>query len=122
MTYQTPRSSWPLSKTGATNAEAAAYQDANEYGERHRLAGEQLIELERRHRTQGKALDDLAVQRISSFLKSYAEMRSGEQFVMGEVRAQSRERIRWSLGLGLLAIALLFAPVPWRRLRARLSG
>jgi len=103
-----------------TKAEAAAYQDASEYGERHRLAGEQLIELEQRHRTQGEALDDLAVQRISSFLKSYAEMRKGEQFVMGEVRARARERIRWSVSLGLLAVALLFAPLPWRRLWARL--
>ncbi len=62
----------------------------------------------------------MAVQRISSFLKSYAEMRKGEQFVMGEVRARARERIRWSVGLGLLAVALLFAPLPWRRLWARL--
>lgn len=104
-----------------TKAEAAAYQDANEYAERHRLAAEQLIELERRHRTQGEALDDLAVQRISSFLKSYAEMRRGEQFVMGEVRARARERIRWSASLGLLAVALLFAPLSWRRLWARWS-
>ncbi len=103
-----------------TQAETAAYQDASEYGERHRLAAEQLIELERRRRTQGEALDDMAVQRISSFLKSYAEMRKGEQFVMGEVRARARERIRWSVGLGLLAVALLFAPLPWRRLWARL--
>jgi zinc/manganese transport system permease protein len=98
-----------------TNAEMAAYQDAGEYGERHRLAAEQLIEMERRHRTQGEVLDDLAVQRISSFLKSYGEMRKGEQFVMGEVRARARERIRWSLSLGLLAVALLFAPLPWCR-------
>jgi zinc/manganese transport system permease protein len=103
-----------------TKAEIAAYQDADEYGERHRLAAEQLIELERRHRTQGEALDDLAVQRISSFLKSYAEMRKGEQFVMGEVRARARERIRWRVSLGLLAVALLFAPLPWRRVWARL--
>src|SRR5258708_10329201 len=45
-------------------------------------------------------------QRISSFLKSYGEMRKGEQFVMGEVRARARERIRWSVSLGLLAVAL----------------
>jgi hypothetical protein len=38
------------------------------------------------------------------------------------VRARSRERIRWSVGLGLLAVALLLAPFPWRRLRARWSG
>jgi zinc/manganese transport system permease protein len=103
-----------------TEVEAAAYQDANEYAERHRLAAEQLIELERGRRTQGEALDDMEVRRISSFLKSYAEMRKGEQFVMGEVRARARERIRWSASLGLLAVALLFAPLPWRRLWGRL--
>jgi zinc/manganese transport system permease protein len=102
-----------------TKAEAAAYRDAGEYAERHRVAAEQLIEQERRSRTQGEALDETAVQRISSFLKSYAEMRKGEQFVMGEVRARARERVRWSVSLGLLVAALLLAPLPWRRLWAR---
>jgi zinc/manganese transport system permease protein len=100
-----------------TKAESAAYQDADEYAERHRLAAEQLIEQERRSRTQGDALDQTAVQRISSFLKSYAEMRKGEQFVMDEIRARARERIRWIGSMGLLAVALLLAPFPWRRLR-----
>ena len=80
-----------------------------------------LDELERARRTQGEALSDAEMQRISSFLKSYAEMRKGEQFVLGEVRARARERIRWSIAFGLLALALLLAPLPWRRLRARLS-
>jgi zinc/manganese transport system permease protein len=105
-----------------TKAEAAAYQDADEYAERHRLAAEQLIEQERRSRTEGEALDQTAVQRMSSFLKSYAEMRKGEQFVMGEIRARARERVRWSASLCMLAAALLLAPLPWRRLRARWSG
>src|SRR5664280_3001729 len=104
-----------------TKTEAIAYQDADEYAERHRLAAEQLIEQERRSRTQGEALDEAAMQRISSFLKSYAEMRKGEQFVMSEVRARARERVRWSVSLGLLAAALLLAPLPWRRLWTRLS-
>jgi zinc/manganese transport system permease protein len=60
------------------------------------------------------------VRRISSFLKSYAEMRKGEQFVMGEVRARARERVRWSASLVLLVVALLLAPLPWRRLWGRL--
>lgn len=105
-----------------TKVEAATYLDSNQYAERHRLAAEQLIELERRRRTQGEALDDVEVRRISSFLKSYAEMRKGEQFVMGEVRARARDRIRWSASLGLLALALLLAPLPWRRLRLRLEA
>ena len=103
-----------------TKAEAATYQDAGEYAQKHRMAAEQLIDLERRHRTQGEALDDAAMQRISSFLKSYGEMLKGEQFVMGEVRARARERVRWRVCLGLLAFALLIVPFPWRRLRARL--
>ena len=69
--------------------------------------------------TEGEALDDFSIGRISSFLKSYGEMRKGEEFVMGEVRARVRERIRWGASLGLLALALLFAPIGWRRLRIR---
>jgi hypothetical protein len=46
-------------------------------------------------------------------------MRKGEQFVMGEVRMRARERIRWPATLILLAGALVLAPVPWWRLRAR---
>jgi zinc/manganese transport system permease protein len=104
-----------------TNTEAATWRDASEYAERNRLAAAQLIELERVRRTQGETLSEAEVQRISSFLKSYAEMRKGEQFVLGEVRARARERIRWSLAFGLLAAALLLAPLPWRRLWARIS-
>jgi zinc/manganese transport system permease protein len=48
-------------------------------------------------------------------------MRKGEQFVLGEVHARARERIRWSPAIGLLAAALLLAPLPWRRLRVRLE-
>jgi zinc/manganese transport system permease protein len=102
-----------------TSGEAAAYHDAVETAERHRLAAEQLIAQEKRSRTQGDALDETTVQRISSFLKSYAEMRKGEQFVMGEVRARARQRIGWVASAGLLAIALLIAPLPWRRLLVR---
>jgi zinc/manganese transport system permease protein len=104
-----------------TSTEAATWRDADEYAERHRQAAAQLIELERARRTQGETLSDAELQRISSFLKSFAEMRKGEQFVLGEVRARARERIRWSLAIGLLAIALLLAPLPWRRLRVRIK-
>jgi len=102
-----------------TSAEAAAYQDAAATAERHRLAAEQLIEQEKRSRTQCAALDEMTVQRMSSFLKSYAEMRKGEQFVMGEVRARARERIRWVVSPALFAMALLLVPLPWRRWVAR---
>jgi zinc/manganese transport system permease protein len=105
-----------------TRAEAATYADATEYAERYRRQAEDLNERERRNRTEGQGLDDFAVARISSFLKSYGEMRKGEQFVMGEVRARARERIRWIGSLALLACAFLVVPVRWRRLSMRFSG
>ena len=97
-----------------TRAEATTYADASEHAERYRREAEQLNETERRNRTQGEALDDFTVARISSFLKSYGEMRKGEQFVVGEVRARARERVRWSASFGLLALSLLIAPLRWR--------
>lgn len=100
-------------------AEQATFLDAGAYAERYRVEAEQLNDLEKRNRTEGEAFDDFGVARISSFLKSYGEMRKGEQFVMDEVRARARERVRWSASLGLFMFALLFAPVPWRRLWAR---
>ncbi len=104
-----------------TRAEATTFADASEHAERYRVQAEELNERERRNRTEGQALDDFTVARISSFLKSYGEMRKGEQFVMGEVRMRARERIRWPAALALLAGALLIAPIPWRRLWPRRS-
>jgi zinc/manganese transport system permease protein len=102
-----------------TRGEATTFADASEHAERYRVQAEQLNERERRNRTEGQSLDDFTVARISSFLKSYGEMRKGEQFVMGEVRMRARERVRWPAALALLAGALVLAPVPWRRLWAR---
>jgi zinc/manganese transport system permease protein len=99
-----------------TRAEATTFADASEHAERYRREAEQLNERERRNRASGQALDDFSVARISSFLKSYGEMRNGEQFVMSEVRMRARERIRWVASLGLLAFAVLVSPVPWLRL------
>jgi len=93
-----------------SRAELATYQDARAYAEHHRIEAEQLSAVETRSRSQGDALDDNTVQRISSFLKSYGEMRRGEEFVMREVRARARERVRWIVGAGMLALALLVAP------------
>ena len=100
-------------------SELATFTEASETAERHRTAAERLNDLEKRNRTEGEALDDFSIGRISSFLKSYGEMRKGEQFVMDEVRARARERVRWGASLGLLALALLFAPIAWRRPRLR---
>jgi zinc/manganese transport system permease protein len=104
-----------------SRSEAATFAEASETAKRHRAAAEELNDLEKRNRTEGEALDDFSIGRISSFLKSYGEMRKGEQFVMGEVRARARERVRWGASLGLLALALLFAPIIWRRPRLRAS-
>jgi zinc/manganese transport system permease protein len=105
-----------------TSGEVVTYAEAGAYAERYRLEAERLNEREMRHRAQGEALDDYMVRRISSFLKSYGEMRKGEQFVMGEVRARARERVRWITGLGLLGLAFLVAPLAWRRLWAQRPG
>jgi zinc/manganese transport system permease protein len=102
-----------------TRTEQATFADAGQYAERYRVEAEQLNEMEKRRRTEGETFDDFSVARVSSFLKSYGEMRKGEQFVMDEVRARARERVRWIVSFGLLACALLLAPVPWRRLWAR---
>jgi zinc/manganese transport system permease protein len=99
-----------------TSSEQAAFADAGAYAERYRREAEELNERERRNRTEGETLDDFSVARISSFLKSYGEMRKGEQFVMGEVRARARERVRWIAAGALLLLALLFAPIRWRRI------
>jgi zinc/manganese transport system permease protein len=116
---------WPVPSLRTlyfTRAEATTYADASEHAERYRRQAEQLNERERRNRTEAQSLDDFTVARISSFLKSYGEMRKGEQFVMSEVRARARERIRWVGSLGLLAFALLIAPVSWRRLWMQVHG
>jgi zinc/manganese transport system permease protein len=93
-----------------SRVELATYQDARAYAERHRVEAERLNAIETSSRSQGKALDDDSVQRISSFLKSYGEMRRGEEFVMREVRSRARERLRWMWGGGMVALALLLMP------------
>jgi zinc/manganese transport system permease protein len=101
-----------------SEAESKTHQEAGEYAERYRRDAEQLNAREAFSRSGGELLDDAQVRRISSFLKSYGEMRRGEQFVMREVRSRARERIRWVVGVPLLLIALLVAP----GMPARLSG
>ena len=93
-----------------SRVELATYQDARAYAERHRVEAERLNAIETSSRSQGEALDDYTVQRISSFLKSYGEMRRGEEFVMREVRSRARERVRWLLGVGMVALAMLLMP------------
>jgi zinc/manganese transport system permease protein len=102
-----------------SRVEFATYEDARRYAERHRVEAERLNAMETRRRSQGDALDDVTVQRISSFLKSYGEMRRGEEFVMSEVRSRARERVRWMVGAGMVALALLLMPGALGLLRQR---
>jgi zinc/manganese transport system permease protein len=92
------------------STEAGVYDDARDYAERYTREADQLNVSEARSRAEGEALDDFAVQRISSFLKSYGEMRKGEEFVMNEVRGRARERVRWALGAVLLVAGIAIAP------------
>ena len=96
-----------------TPVEQAAYRESAEQAERYRREGEKLNEREARSRYEGRQLDAMELGRLASFLKSYGEMRRGEQFVMAEVRSRARERNRAGLGAAL-AIAGL-ALFPWRR-------
>ena len=113
-----------LRTTYLTRGEQAVLADASERAERYRTEAERLNDLERRSRSEGEALDDFTVARISSFLRSYGEMRNGEQFVVSEVRGRARQRVRWAVSFALLALALLVAPARWRRVwaRARVLG
>ena len=90
--------------------EAGIYRDAAESAERYRREAERLNSRELSSRSEGAALDDLQVRRISSFLRSYGEMRKGEQFVMREVRSRARERIRWFVGGTVLLAGLTMIP------------
>ena len=93
-----------------TAGELEVFREADAYAERYRRQADELNERETRSRAEGQPLDDLLVRRISSFIKSYSEMRRGEEFVKREVRARARERIRWWLGGAMLLIAIAIAP------------
>jgi zinc/manganese transport system permease protein len=93
-----------------SRAEVVTFADARDYAERYRIEAERLNESEIRNRSQGEALDDYMVRRISSFLKSYGEMRKGEQFVMNVVRARARDRWPGFAGIGAIVGALVLAP------------
>jgi zinc/manganese transport system permease protein len=90
--------------------EIEIWRDADEHAERYLRELEKLNEREAQSRWHGKALDDTEVRKISSFLKSYSEMRKGEQFVMREVRARARERERWAIGVALVLLGVAAYP------------
>ena len=103
-----------------TTGETQVYAEARQYAQRYQLEAERLNERETRSRAQDAALDDDMVARISSFLKSYGEMRRGEEFVMHEVRVRARERVRWIAGAGILALAFIIAPGAFGLIRVSL--
>ena len=94
-----------------TPTERVVFLEAAHYAERHRIAAERLNESEAKNRWQGEAMSDLELRRVSSFLKSYHEMRKGEQFVQHEVRSRARARNRWVIGLALVLGGAIV--VPW---------
>ena len=98
-------------------SEARTYEDAREFSERYRMQAEQLNDMEARSRSGAESIDDMTVRRLSSFVRSYSEMRKGEEFVMHEVRARARERFRWVAGPAMLVLALLLFPGLAGRLR-----
>jgi zinc/manganese transport system permease protein len=102
---------WPPFLVAFCHAtEAATYEDARRYAARYRAEAERLNEVETRSRSQGEVLADDLVAKMSSFVRSYGEMRRGEEFVMREVRSRARERLRWIAGPLLFVLALLVAP------------
>jgi zinc/manganese transport system permease protein len=97
------------------DAELETWRDADEHARRYARDIEKLNEREAQSRWQGMALEEMEVRKISSFLKSYGEMRKGEEFVMREVRARARERVRWPMGIGMMLIGVVITPRRKRR-------
>jgi len=91
-----------------TRTEAAVFREAAAEAARHAGEAERLNARETQGRA-GDAMDEMEVRKLSSYVRSYAEMRNGELFVMGEVRGRARERLRWWLGplLAVLGLAVL---------------
>ena len=104
-----------------TLSEQLTYSEAAEYADRYYAEAERLNRMERQSRTTGAMLDDTAVAKLSSYLKSYGEMRKGEKFVMQEVRARARERARWLIGAGMIVAASLLLLIGPQTGRVRLG-
>jgi zinc/manganese transport system permease protein len=104
------------------SSEEGLYRDAAAYAERYLRDAERLNEREARGRFDTKPLDDYELARISSFIKSYNEMRRGEEFVMREVRNRARARARWIAGVPAIVLALLLAPGFFTRVRSMLRN
>jgi zinc/manganese transport system permease protein len=86
---------------------------------RYKNEAVRLNVLEASSRAGERMLDDEQVRRISSFTKSYHEMRRGEEFVQREVVARGRERARLAIAGLLIVLALPFVPGLARAFRRR---
>lgn len=81
--------------------------------ERYRQEAQRLNWMERDSRWQGAELNDYELQRLSSYTKSFQEMRNGELFVQKEMRNRARERQSWALGIPVLAVSLAVLGIAW---------
>ena len=104
------------------SSEGGIYRAAAAYAERYLREAERLNEREARSRYDDKPLDDHELARLSSFIKSYNEMRRGEEFVMREVRSRARARARWIAGALAIVLALLLAPGTFIKVRSMLRN
>jgi zinc/manganese transport system permease protein len=104
-----------LRGTYFTATELAVYREAEQEAARDAGETERLNAIELKSRAGGAAIDDMELRKLSSFVRSYAEMRNGELFVMREVRAQARARARWWMGtlLAVLGIAAVPGSCAW---------
>ncbi len=93
-----------------SDRELERFDEAGRYAERYRLQAEALNAREVRSRSEGIAISEDELRRISGFLRSYNEMRNGERFVQREVRSRARTRNRWWIGVAMAVSALLIAP------------
>ena len=93
--------------------EMAVYREAKQEAARHAGEADRLNARETKSRAEGSAIDDMELRKLSSFVRSYAEMRNGELYVMREVSARARERARW--WAGPLLILLGMAAIPGAR-------
>jgi zinc/manganese transport system permease protein len=105
-----------------TKAEARIYQEAETYDWRYRSEQERLNALETKSRASEGIFDDARVQKISSYLKTYAEMRAGEEFTKREVRSRARKRVRFLWGGAAIILALVLMPGIWSRRFNALGG
>lgn len=93
--------------------------DAVRDAEHYRQEARRLNGMERDSRWRDTALSDYELQRLTSYTKSFQEMRNGELFVQMEMRYRARERQRLALGVPMLMISLALLTIVWPRPRAR---